>query len=457
MRIGANAAIAILLFGLVFVTHSICPISQSGDSFWTVPVMLSLLSEGNTNLDEFPDLLREKHYQGLECVTAEYRVIQPDGVRGCPAGSHYYYWYPIGTPVVALPLMVAMDAALRAVGPAIDRITEERLSPVKRAFARRDYLASHLMVEAVLGSSIVALATALLFLTARFYLGVAGSIVLALLFAFGTSAWSTASRALWQQGPVMLMLTASLYLLALAMHRPALLPWTAVPLTLAYFIRPTTGIVLALVGVYVFFHQRRQFVKWLLVAAAVAAPFLGYNISIYHRLLPSYFMLPLFLAPTPANFGAILNGFAGTAISPSRGLFVFSSFLLFSIAGIWLAFRRKWMTPLTYYLAGALALHWIVLADYMYWTAGHCYGPRLFSDVLPLFLFFLLPALMWLRLDEPRRLLSVAFYLCVAASVFIHYRGATTWAVYEWNGHPSQVSVARAWDWRDPQFLRGIC
>src|SRR5579864_1257480 len=151
MRIGANAAIAILLFGLVFVTHSICPISQSGDSFWTVPVMLSLLSEGNTNLDEFPDLLREKHYQGLECVTAEYRVIRPDEVRGCPAGSHYYYWYPIGTPVVALPLMIAMDATLRLAGRAADRVMGERLRPAVRAFARRDYLASRLLVEGVLG------------------------------------------------------------------------------------------------------------------------------------------------------------------------------------------------------------------------------------------------------------------------------------------------------------------
>jgi hypothetical protein len=456
MRIGANAAVAILLFGAVFVTHSICPISQSGDSFWTVPLMLSLLSEGNANLDEFPDLLREKHYNGLECVTAEYRVIGPDGVRGCPAGSHYYYWYPIGTPVVALPLMIAMDATLRVVGPTIDRVMGDRLRPVARVFVRRNYLASHLLVEVVLGSAIVALATALLFLTARFYLRVAGSIVLALLFAFGTSAWSTASRALWQQGPLMLTITAALYLLALAMRRPALLPWAAAPLTLGYFIRPTAGIVLGLVGAYVFWHHRRQFTKWFLAAAVTAAPFLAYNLFIYHRPVQSYFTPPWFLPPTPPNLGPILNAFAGNAVSPSRGLFIFSPFLLFSIAGVWLAVGRNWMTPLAYYLAAALALHWILLSDYMYWTAGYSYGPRLFSDVLPLFLFFLIPAFLWLRLDEPRRLLSITFYVCVLVSVFIHYRGATTWAPYEWNAHPSEVTIERAWDWRDPQFLRGI-
>jgi hypothetical protein len=254
----------------------------------------------------------------------------------------------------------------------------------------------------------------------------------------------------------MLMLTAALYLLALGASRPALLSWTAAPLTMGYFIRPTAGIVLALVGAYVFCHQRRQFTKWLLIAAVAAAPFLAYNLFIYHWPLQSYFTPPWFLPPIPANAGPILSAFAGSAVSPSRGLFVFSPFLLFSIAGVWLAVRRKWMTPLAYYLGAALALQWLLLADYMYWTGGHSYGPRLFSDVLPLFMFFLIPAFLWLRLDDPRRLLSVAFYVSVVVSVFIHYRGATTRAPYEWNGHQPEVSIERAWDWRDPQFLRGI-
>ena len=457
MRPGANTGIAVLLFSGVLAAHLISPISQSGDSFWTVLVMLSVLSEGNTNLDEYSQLLREKKYGGVECVTPEHHVLLPDPARGCPDGSHHYYWYPIGTPLVALPLMIAMDAALRVVGPTVDRIAGDRAGPVARAFLRRDYLASHLLVEVAIASTIVALTAVLLFFTARLYLGAAGSIALALLFAFGTSAWSSASRALWQHAPAMLMLTAALYLLSLAATRPALLPWTAAPLALGYFMRPTMGIVLALVGAYVLLHHRRQFPKWLLAAAIAAAPFLAYNLVIYHQPLQSYFMLPLFLAPTPSNYARILSAFAGTVISPSRGLFIFSPFLLFSIAGIWLALRRKWMTPLTFYLAAALALHWLALSDFVYWTAGHSYGPRLFTDMLPLFLFFLIPAFLWLRLDEPRRPLSIVFYLCVLIGVFIHFRGAMYWAPYEWNGHPSEVSPRRAWDWRDPQFLRGIC
>ena len=74
----------------------------------------------------------------------------------------------------------------------------------------------------------------------------------------------------------------------------------------------------------------------------------------------------------------------------------------------------------------------------------------LISDVLPIFIFFLIPAFLWLRLGEPHRLLSVVFYFSVLISVLIHFRGARYWAPYEWNGNPSEVSIERAWDWRDP-------
>ena len=418
--------------------------------------MMSMLFDGNTNLDEYPQLLRQKQYGGIECVTAGYHVVRPSGVSGCPAGSHYYYWYPIGTPAVAFPLMAATDAALRVFGPAAERVIGSHAGSVAQAFLRRDYLESHLLVEVLLSSVIVALTTVILFLTARMYLGNGASVALALLFAFGTSAWSTASRALWQHGPDMLMLATGLYLLSIAAQRPAVLPWAAAPLTLAYFIRPTSSLILAIVSVYVFIHHRPKFSKWLLVAAATAAPFVAYNLHIYHRPLQSYYFLSLFLAPTPGNLEQILSGFAGNILSPSRGLFIFSPFLLFSLPGIWLSFHRKWMTPLAYYLAAALGLHWILISVYIYWTAGHCYGPRMFVDVLPLFLFFLIPVFLWFQLDEPLHLRSIAFYLCVLVSVFIHFRGAIYWAPYEWNGTEDIVSTSRAWDWRDPQFLRGV-
>jgi hypothetical protein len=45
-----------------------------------------------------------------------------------------------------------------------------------------------------------------------------------------------------------------------------------------------------------------------------------------------------------------------------------------------------------------------------------------------------------------------------ALSVFINCRAATTVDVHRWNADPVDVDrqPERLWDWRDPQFLRGL-
>jgi len=47
-----------------------------------------------------------------------------------------------------------------------------------------------------------------------------------------------------------------------------------------------------------------------------------------------------------------------------------------------------------------------------------------------------------------------AFAIAVLIGFTIHLRGAVNWDVENWNSQP--VNAARAWDWKDPQFLRGI-
>lgn len=56
------------------MTHALSPIGTSSDSRWNVPLILSLLSEGNTNLDEFAPDMRGHRYLGIQCVDAQHRV-----------------------------------------------------------------------------------------------------------------------------------------------------------------------------------------------------------------------------------------------------------------------------------------------------------------------------------------------------------------------------------------------
>jgi len=416
--------------------------------------MLSILSEGNTTLDEYPELLRRYGYGAVDCVGASYVVSAPDHTLGCPPRSHYYGYYPVGAIAVALPVFVGMDVILRMAGPWAASLLGSHSTPVILAFLERDYDASHALVELVIASFLIGVAAAFVFLTARLYLPVGGSVLLALLFAFGTAAWSTGSRALWQHGPDMLMLSVALYLLAASERKPALLAWCAAPLTVAYFVRPTSLLVLTSVGAFVCLHRRAWILRWTLLGLATAAPFIAYNVAIYHRLLQPYFTRQHFLEASFSNVGRFLSALAGQCISPSRGVFVFSPFLLFSIYGIVLAFRKGWLKPLHFYLTGALVLHWVVISAFADWTAGFSFGPRYFSDVIPIFMFFLIPVFSAFLKGEVRRPAAALFVVCALAGFLINLRGATNWAVEEWNN--PDVNPARAWDWHDPQFLRGL-
>lgn len=452
--LNADRKAALGLFVLVFLTHSISPNATSADSVWTVPQMMSMLSHGDTSLDEYSREMKEQHYRAVQCVDAACVVTAPDPVNGCAAARSYGH-YPIGVSVVAFPVFVAMDASLRICGSTIWSLLEHYYSSaVIKAFFQRDYLASYGEVEVVIASFLIGIATAVMFLTFRQYVPRTQAILLALLFAYGTAAWSTGSRALWQHGPAMLLLSIALYFLARRRANSPLVAWTAVPLAMAYFVRPATAIVIAAVAVYVLRHYRSRFLQWCLLAVLTAAPFLIYNFAIYHRMLQPYFLDQGFLPLSAGSVLRFLGALAGQCISPSRGLLVFSPFFIFSVAGVWLAIRRKWETPLAFYLAVAIALHWMAISAFADWTAGFCFGPRYFAEITPLLMFFLIPVLQEYAKRGKPKLAVAGFTLCVGIAVFIHSRGALVWAVEEWN--QPDVNPARVWDWKDPQFLRGL-
>jgi hypothetical protein len=442
------------VFALVFICHSLSPNATSSDSHWIVPQMLSLLSEDNTDLNEYPELLREQKYEGIDCVDAEYRIARPDPGRGCSAGSRYYVHLPFAPVVFALAPMVAMDAALRVAGPPLLQLGGNRMPLVIREFLSRDYLHSYSVVEVVLASFLMGVAAAFVFLTGREFLSRPMAIFLALLFAFATAAWSTGSRALWQHGPEMLMLAVAVYLLVTARRRPSLLPWSAVPLVFAYFIRPTGAIALGVLGIFVFVHRREWFRKWALLAAATSAPLFCYNFALYRRPLQPYFTQQNFLEPAWRNAARFFVALAGQCVSPSRGVFVFSPIFVFAILGIWIAFRRNWQMPVAGYLAAILLFHWIAISAFADWTAGFCFGPRYFSDVTPIFILFLIPVLAEFEAGRSPRAAVAAFVIAALIAFAIHLRGAVSWDVERWND--PGVNSARAWDWHDPQFLRGL-
>jgi hypothetical protein len=409
-----NVLAPIGLFALAFGVYIGSPVVQSTDSLWTVHLATSIIREGDFNLDEYASLIPPQDYR-IQWI-----------------GGHSYSSFPPGTPLLAAPLAYLYGLAVPEFAADVEK--------------------HHEQAELFIASLITAAAVVLIYGIGRASLSVARSAVLALVFAFATPAWSTTSRALWQHGASLLIISAALLVLTAARRRPRLVPLVGVLLVFSFVIRPTNAISVLVLTIYVFLEHRNYFVGYLLGAALVAIPFLALNQRLYGSLLAPYYM------PTRIGAGGTLLGaLAGHLVSPSRGLLIFSPVLLFSVVGVALKAARRTLTRLDWSLLIILGLHWLVISAFPKWWGGWSYGPRFTSDVLPYLVYFLIPVLAWMGEPRTPAVVAVFFWITVTVSVFIHYRGANDRATFDWNGQPVQVDVQpdRVWDWRDPQFLRG--
>ena len=196
-----------------------------GDSMWSIPTAAALLDEGTPRLDCYLPLIEARRAAFIQ-----------------EAGGHYYTVYPFATSLIAAPGV----AVLRPIAAAVFRLAPSlavkmETVQMQRGCAPPDgepVIHLHSWTEALIASAIVAATTVLMFNIARVELGVGGALLVALIFAFATSAWSTASRSLWQHGASMLMLSFALNWQV----RGRRSTFVGASLAGAYTIRPTKAI-----------------------------------------------------------------------------------------------------------------------------------------------------------------------------------------------------------------------
>ncbi len=428
--------VPLLLFTFVLVIHALSPVLQSTDSIWSVHVALSMVRQGNTDLDEYRDV-----------------VLARDRYRYEIVNGHIYSSFPIGTPLLAAPFVFLIDQGIRMVGFASPKAL--RRAPHKGTAERPGAASFPWAVERLVASLIVAAAAVLVYFIGRQFLSSCFSGILAGLFAFCTPAWSTASRALWQHGPSMLMLAGALLLVLMSDRRPALVQYASLPLAFSFVVRPTNAISIAAFTLFVVMRRRRYLVRYLAWSLVVVVPFLAYNLAVYREVLAPYY--------SAQRVGAAVHfaeALAGNLVSPGRGLFVFCPVLAFSVYGIVRSLRSRGDHLLDVLLVGTIILHWLVISSFPHWYGGFCFGPRFFSDVMPYLIYFLIPVLAWLSETRGplRGWLVSCFVLLAVVSLFIHLSGAVNKASHRWNLVPTSIdrSQERLWDWTDLQFLRGI-
>lgn len=385
------------------------------DSKWSILASYSLIKEGNYDLNEYRVLLEKS--RAADTTWLENRT------------------YPI--PAVGVSLMAVPFVLI------IDQFTDVR------AIMYKGYPTG---IEHFIASFYVALAAVFIYLIiSRFIEKKRYSLLLVFIFAYCTSSWSTASLGLFMHGPSMLMLAIALYLLLRAEEKPSLAQYAALPLAFSIVVRPTNVIPVTLFTAYIAFQYRNYLLRYMFWGILIAIPFLIFNLKTYGAPLPPYYGQATF---SPEH---LLEGLAGNLISPARGLLVFSPVLIFSFLGVFLKIKRKAFTRLDYCILAIIVLHWITISYYDPWWGGHSYGPRYFTDMLPFFIYFMIPAMTWLAtLKVVGKVVWISVLLLLTGiSLFAHYQGTANNEARDWNVH-SQIfeNQWRLWDWTDVPYLR---
>ena len=109
------------------------------------------------------------------------------------------------------------------------------------------------------------------------------------ILALGTSMWSTATRALVQHGPLVLMFAIVMLLMVQAFRRPSLVQYAGLVLAMGYIVRPTAAVAIVVISIYVLVFYRAWFLRYLGWAMVAAIPWMIFNYSIYGDILPPYY------------------------------------------------------------------------------------------------------------------------------------------------------------------------
>jgi len=419
---GHAGRVPLLLFLIALLVYNlnlqrIAAIDSVGASL----LPFSLLLDGSIALDRFQPWFTEHAPQHAAAFLVRH--------------GHAWSTYPIGLPVLATPLYV--PAALAA-----------RLG----AWDTRRIITVAAIHEKLTASLLAALSVALLYCLVRRLTEQTTAVLVACLYAFGTETWTISSQALWTHGGTTLAVTGSFYYLLRASESP---PgrgyWILAGLFggLAYAIRPTNALFLLAAGASLAWGRRFKglclFSLFPLLAVTLTS---AYNVRVFGHVLGRY------TVPQGADFWA---GLTGILFSPGRGLFVYTPVFLFSLAGAFAWLRERGLRHSPVYTAAVLFtfLEVLVVSWWPEWWGGHCFGPRLLTDVAPCLALLTIPAMPQVRRAVALR---AAFAASLVASVSIQAIGAFCYPNSRWDETPVAVGqdIARLWDWRDSPVARSL-
>jgi hypothetical protein len=438
-------------FLVVLVVFAASPVSSRSDPLWVPTTAESLLEDRDLDLSDL----------GVR-VGDDYGLIEEDG--------QVVIYFPWTTAALTVPLLV-VQKALEPTGLVVPLDEQGLRADQFQRWSASTFAAAAAVVLALVARRLVRLAAGGGTYRPTGAVGATDVVerwwwvpLSAAAIGLGSSLWSTASRGLWQHGPGVLLLGLAWWA-ALSVSprtdRPADARWALVSgacAGLACGVRPTNAVFAAGLVAFLGWRRRAALASWAFGAVAVAAAGFVANVVLLGSPLPRYFSGDR--ARLHGDFAAaVLHDLVG----PSRGLFVFTPWLLLGAAA--LVPRRRAalgddVTAFAWLAAATTAAATLAVASYgTNWWAGFSYGPRFLSETL-----VVLAPLALVVVFGPRppgtaaRVLSSAVApVLVVASILLHAPGALTPITECWSREPVRVDddPSRIGDWTDAQFLAG--
>ena len=345
-------------------------------------------------------------------------------------GGHHVSLYPFVLPVLVAPLYL----------PAVLYVSQQGWSDRNLDVAAR-------IMEKLTASFIAALSASLLFLALRRRTTTRDAVLLTVAYAFGTSTWVISSQALWQHGMAQLLVAGAILLIT-GPCTTARAVTAGVLCGLLAANRPPDAVLAAALGVCALFWAGRRAALVFVAAATPALLIVLYNVAAIGPLAGAYGLLGRPQYFLRHDMG---SGLAGLLFSPSRGLFVFSPFLVFLV----LAWRHRphdrAERGLTVAMAAAVVVQ-VLLYSLTDWRAGMSWGPRFLTDLLPMLIWMLVPVVAALgRRGRAVFVTAVCAAIAIEAVGALAYTGVTDAAIFAVPSGPDKLRPA--WEWRNAPFI----
>lgn len=386
---------------------------------------LSIIREGNMDLNEFQEA---------------------DGKRSDPENSYMYYYleitqrdhvvsaYPIGTALVATPFYLVYSWLF----PSILETTS--------FFTPQIYQVAYLTATLLTALTACVMYVLLREKTKHRWLPVAGT----LLFIFGTEVISVSSRFLWQHTTALLFIS-----LALLMHHRKQLGGLVFFSIAAATCRLPSVVITAPLLIQLYWTEYMPKQKFLFFSAVskklARTDYAYFAASVLIVLVLTAYSLTYFgtLSLIPPHYGGsrftghIIPALLGLLLSPSRGLFVFSPFFLFSA---WYLFRLRktyWAHSL------GVVLYLLLNAKWDMWWGGTSHGYRMLIETIPTFILFfvLFTREYWERLEKS--ILGIVVLFTVVFSIFVQSIWGAHYGDCDFNNFPVNIN-----DMNDEQLTR---